>query len=275
MHTIKFTKLHGAGNDFILIDDRDGGVGDLTPDVIRRLCDRHTGVGADGVMVLRNDAVCDFAMSYINANGQPGEMCGNGARCAAWEAMRLGMGDGEGVTFRVSGDTYHARRQSDGTVRVRMRAPIRDDRPGRLADLQTAEFPEMAWYDTGVPHLVMASRDPLDGLDIATLGRYWRHHDRFRPAGVNVNVVRRHPDGGLAVRVYERGVEGETLACGTGAVACALFVMERWGAAAPVRVRFPGGDLVVSLDDDGETLSLSGPVVRVFTGQLSPEFADR
>ena len=250
---IVFAKMNGAGNDFILIDNRLGEVR-LQPAQIVRLCDRHRGVGADGVILLTPCASgrADWAWEFYNSDGSSAEMCGNGARCFA----RFGAGI---ITARFEGQW----------VRVSLTDPA-DMRLRQKIDLSTGPA-EIHSINTGVPHAVLFVED-ADQAMVGTLGPEIRHHARFAPRGVNVNFVQARGPGAIRVRTYERGVEGETLACGTGLTASALIAAELRGFKLPVQVQARGGDLLeVGFERrDGQFagVTLAGPAEFVFEGRI-------
>ena len=263
----EFTKYEGAGNDFILIDNRDGV---FTPDaaVIARLCDRHFGIGADGLMTLARNAEIDCSMRYYNADGSEGEMCGNGARCFALVAHHLGIG-GETKYIDAADGLHTARicrsKGSAGEIELGMTA-VREIRTG-----------EGWWFlNTGVPHYVEFV-DDLESVDVIGRGRIIRRDTARFPQGTNVNFVQVTGNGTIRVRTYERGVENETLACGTGATAAAIvtnFVLQRRTAHFAVSV--PGGELAVRFSHEPETqtytdICLTGPARRVFGGVFDSE----
>ena len=264
---LKFTKMNGAGNDFVLLDNLDGRL-ELALGQIVGLCDRHRGVGADGVLVVERPANGgDFRMRYYNADGGEAEMCGNGARCFARFASRI-TGRQGAVSFETPAGVIRA--ECDGTnVRLAMSEP-RDlalDREIALAGGSVIAHS----VNTGVPHAVVFVED-LEKTDVRGLGAALRYSPDFAPKGTNVNFVRITGPGTVAVRTYERGVEDETLACGTGVVATALILHEKHGAASPVSVRVRGGDtLLVSFEKEGggwRNVSLTGPADFVFEGQI-------
>jgi len=267
---IPFYKFHGAGNDFILIDNRQGFLSPDDEELIARLCDRHKGVGADGLMLIEETADADFQVHYLNSDGRPAAMCGNGARCAVFLAHQLGLAKQQ-CRFLVNENLYVAEVLANRTVRLQMQVPAFLAEPDDLKELETKHFHSFLWLDTGVPHLVVTSAIPLEQVDVVEKGRYFRLHPRFRPEGVNVNFVQPGQPGELAVRVYERGVESETLACGTGAVACGIYASRVWGWSSPVSVKSPGGVLTVEFDDSFEQVFLTGAVSRVFEGWFNPE----
>jgi diaminopimelate epimerase len=232
---IRFTKMHGAGNDFVVIDNRDAA---WTPsaEAVARLCCRRFGIGADGLLLLETDSRDAFSMRYFNADGGEAEMCGNGARCIARFAHRVGAA-GRGMVFRSKAGRHWAEVEGE-RVRVGLTEP-RGIREGVRAEAEGRAFEGIA-LDTGVPHFVVFVED-LERFDVDRFGRALRWHDAFAPAGVNVDFVRVTGESSIAVRTYERGVEGETLACGTGVTASAIAAHLARAVAPPVRVLTAGG----------------------------------
>lgn len=267
-----FYKMHGAGNDFILIDNRSGNFDPKNHKRIKRLCTRHTGVGADGLMLIGESKQNDFKVDYFNADGFPAEMCGNGARCAVFLAHRLQLGPQQ-CSFEISGKTYQAEVLEKEHVRLRMpnsKVLLEEE---RILFLMKPEFKRMLWVDTGVPHLVITVKDFPDKLDdIVEWGRHLRNHWIFRPNGTNVNFIFPFEKNHLQVRVYERGVENETLACGTGAVACGIVAAQQFNWESPVFVHSPGGQLQVEFDNDFKEVYLNGRVTLVFEGEANPDY---
>ena len=263
---LTFTKMNGAGNDFVLLDNRSRAIS-LSREQIARLCDRHRGVGADGLLLAEPPATAgaQLRMRYYNSDGGEAEMCGNGARCFARFAQRLGACR-DRLAFDTAaglvGATFEGER-----VRVAMSEPH---------DLRLDEKLTLSWgetmvhfVNTGVPHAVVLVED-VGQVDVNGVGREIRRHARFAPAGTNVNFVQRLPDGTIRVRTYERGVEAETLACGTGVTASALVAHMRLGMGSPVALRVEGGDtLEVAFRREGERFTnvcLVGPADFVFEG---------
>lgn len=259
---IPFSKYNGAGNDFVLIDNRQGNIR-LSADQIARICHRRFGVGADGLILLDAPAQdYDFVMQYFNSDGFPADMCGNGARCIVAFARSLGLGhtvDGKPAFLFLAGDGPHQAEIihfspdcQNGLVTLRMK------------DVDSITPCLDGWLlNTGVPHYIQ-SVDNLDTLDVAGEGRRIRHLPQLGPQGANVNFVQLQPDGHLDVRTYERGVEDETWACGTGVTASAIVT-------GCNKIRTRGGDFSVSFQRTGNAASdirLTGPVARNFTGQL-------
>ena len=262
-----FAKYEGAGNDFILIDNRDGG---FTPDAerIARLCDRHFGIGADGLMTLSHNAEIDCSMRYYNADGSLGEMCGNGARCFALFAEHLGIG-GETKFFDATDGLHTARirrtKGATGEIEVGMIA-VREIRRG-----------DGWWFlNTGVPHYVEFV-DDLGAVDVCARGRAIRYDLERFPQGTNVNFVQPVEPGLIRMRTYERGVENETLACGTGATAAAIVTSyTQQTGTTRFRVLVPGGELSIRFSHEPATsiytdVRLTGPARRVFDGVFDSE----
>jgi diaminopimelate epimerase len=215
MMKIPFQKMHGAGNDFIVIDHQPG----LDyPAFAKKVCDRHMGVGADGVLVLEKSTVCDHKMQIINADGSEAEMCGNGARCMAVYIVRKFAVIPETFTLETLAGEIKASAQGE-MASVQLSDP-KDYRPNleiRLTDQKIYGH----FINTGVPHTVIFVQG-LQEVDVNDFGRMVRNHKTFAPKGTNVDFVEKIKDGYVAVRTYERGVEAETMACGTGSVASAI-----------------------------------------------------
>ena len=268
MPTLHFTKMNGAGNDFVMLDNRDLSH-DLDKAAIARLCDRHRGVGADGLIAVEPaQGGADFRMRYYNADGGEAEMCGNGARCFARFASRIGKQNGA-ITFETQAGVIGARLLGE-EVQLAMSAP---HSLALGADLMVAdEKLTVHFLNTGVPHAIVFT-DDLEKTDVVRLGAALRYHAHFAPKGTNANFVGKLANGSIAIRTYERGVEGETLACGTGVTAAALIFARLTDAASPVRVQVRGGDtLQVGLENDGDgwkNVTLTGPADFVFEGEAA------
>jgi diaminopimelate epimerase len=262
---IAFAKMHGAGNDFVVVDHREPFLPADSTGLFARLCDRRRGIGADGVLLLEREDGCDFRMRYHNADGGRAEFCGNGARCLARFALDLGLGREGEVRFATDAGPKSARATADGRIALAFGA-VQDGAEVSLAACGRSFSGRHVV--TGVPHLVV----PVQGLAAIPFGEWspaLRAHPALGPAGANVDWVETRPDGRVAMRTWERGVEGETLACGSGAIASALWAL-LGGAASPVTVRTAGGDdLVVDFETSaaGRTATLTGPAVTVFTGE--------
>jgi len=267
MNMVRFTKMDGAGNDFILIDNRAGNI-DLDRGQIARLCDRHRGIGADGILLLEKASNhADFRMRYFNADGGEAEMCGNGARCFARFANKV-AGGREKISFETPAGLIAAELAGD-LVTLQMTEPtdLRLSIDVRAADQdKTVHF-----INSGVPHVVIpVSR--IDNVDLRREGSAIRHHKMFSPNGTNVNFIEKRGPKELAVRTYERGVEDETLACGTGVVASALIFSVVEKVNGPITVIARGGDeLKVGFEksDSGfRNVTLTGPAEFVFEGTI-------
>ncbi len=281
MQTLPFLKMNGAGNDFVVLDNR---TRQLTLDApaIVRLCDRHRGVGADGVLLVEPadaDSPADFRMRYFNADGGEAEMCGNGARCFARYAGRLSAATDdashprEGLSFQTQAGVIHA--HLDGkSVRLEMSRPTDGRDLGGLQLADDQHFPLAYFLNTGVPHVVVPVPD-VETVDVHPLGRAIRYHERFAPKGTNANFIEAVSRDQIILRTYERGVEGETLACGTGATAAALVHadLNGWQGAGTVAVRVRSGDtLHIGFERTGpfqfEKVTLGGPADFVFNGEV-------
>ncbi len=266
-HALRFTKASGAGNDFVLLDNRNGSLPDDQSALARALCSRPFGIGGDGLLILEKSGRADFAMKYYNADGSYGGMCGNGGRCIARYAHRKGI-VGKTMAFEALGHVYRAE-CLDEEVRLAMKDPGPLEPQVRLSGIGSGIVGTLV--DTGAPHYVILV-DDLDATDVTNLGRSIRHHPRFQPAGTNVNFVKQEGAGAFLMRTYERGVEAETLACGTGSVAVACVAMTILGSTSPVIVRARSGErLIVSLDmEDGRPFRpvLQGSAHLLFEGTL-------
>jgi len=228
---IPFTKLSATGNDFILIDNREGLLRGDEAALFQRLCQRRTGIGADGILLIEKNPSCDFTMRYFNADGGESEMCGNGARATAYFAFHRRLAQPI-MDFEVWRQPYRAT-VAGRTVRLRMRKPFGLKlNPGVLEE---TDMREGGFINTGVPHYVIFV-DDLESAPVIALGRKYRHHDLFKPAGTNVNFVKMIGRSRLQLRTYERGVEEETLACGTGTVASAVVAHLQKQITFPVAV---------------------------------------
>ncbi len=244
---IPFSKLNGSGNDFLLIDNR-GGVmeGIDRPVFVSRVCDRARSVGADGVILIEQSRTADFRWDFYNADGSRAEMCGNGGRCAARFAAARKIA-GREMSFETAAGVIRAA-VSGRRVKLQMTRPagLAVDRALTLAGKRYV----YSFLDTGVPHAVLFVPD-VGRADVAGVGRGIRRHRAFAPRGTNVNFAQPR-NGALWVRTYERGVEGETLACGTGAVASAILAAVRGIAEPPVSVRTSGGEMLTVHFDPGD-----------------------
>ncbi len=276
MRKFPFTKMNGAGNDFVVLDNRRGQTMLDTP-TIAQLCDRHRGVGADGVLVVESattEPAADFRMRYYNADGGEAEMCGNGARCFARFAARLGETMPDELTFQTMAGLIRARMEGE-LVRLDLSVPTGGAELGRLALEDGTSFSRAYFLNTGVPHVVVPVED-VGTVAVHPLGRSIRYHDRFAPKGTNANFIQSVSPAEIILRTYERGVEGETLACGTGATASALIHAELNAVegAGSVAVRVRSGDtLHIGFRRTGpltfDHVTLGGPADFVFNGEIA------
>ena len=263
---LAFTKLSGAGNDFVALDDRDGRLGDIDRGALAKtLCDRHRGIGADGILILAPSTLADVKMLYYNADGSFGGMCGNGGRCTAAYARILGV-PGDELTIEALDFIYRAQFTAHG-VRLHMKDPVNIVRGIRVQ--ANGGTHTVHAINTGSPHIVQFVSD-LDRVDVERLGRTLREHERFAPEGTNVNFVQTLDMSVLSMRTYERGVEAETLACGTGSVASAVVAHLEYGLRPPIRVLTRSGEsLRVEFNVHGSRIAqvtLEGSAVSVFSG---------
>ncbi len=252
MPLVPVSKLHGTYNDFVVLDQRSCEVPDLIA-FARRVCDRRAAIGADGLLAVLPSQIADVRMRVINADGSEAEMCGNGVRCVTRFLSERGLGD----RFRLETlagiiRTSVVSKEPDFLIRVNMGFP----------DIQKRRLPYLnsAFVSTGNPHVVIFM-DAIDSVDLAELGRKVERDPSF-PEGTNVHIAVRTGPQELTVRHWERGV-GLTLACGTGAVACAAVAITAETVTSPVDVRVPGGTLVIEWDGVGDAY-MSGPAVHVF-----------
>ncbi len=265
--TRAFWKMHGAGNDFILFDDRSGSFPATNSAWLQAIAARRTGIGCEGIILLHPSPDADFRMRFFNPDGRTAEMCGNGARCAARLAHDLGIA---GTSMVIATDAGLVRAAVRGdTVSLALPDPT-DLNP--YLDLEVDGHPiSLGIANTGVPHVILEVQD-LGEAPIMSLGATLRHHSHFAPAGTNVNFVRRAGKSELELRTYERGVEAETGACGTGATAAAVIMTLRGRTEPPVTVTTASGDRLridFTPDETSVThLSLEGPAVHVFKGSV-------
>lgn len=257
---IQFYKYQGAGNDFILIDNRSSLFNHEQPQILVRLCHRRFGIGADGIMFLQNKPGYDFEMVYYNADGNPSSMCGNGGRCIVAFAWFLKIIDGETRFLAVDGSHYAKISDSGNWVSLQMIDVNRISRDGNAYIL-----------NTGSPHYVEIV-DDLKHRNVHQDGRFIRNHATYRKDGININFVEPLNEG-YFVRTYERGVEDETFACGTGVTAVALAMAQHHHQSGHIQtpVKVLGGDLHVHFEYDGNkfyNIFLEGPATLVFDGSF-------
>lgn len=265
---LEFVKMNGAGNDFVLLDNRSGGIR-LSREQVARLCHRQRGIGADGLMLLIpcKSGRADWAWDFYNSDGSSAEMCGNGARCFARYVRKL-TGEKDRVTFETVAGIIAAEFGGE-RVAVNLTQPG----PMRLNESIEVSTGKLVCHsiNTGVPHAVLFVPD-ADQAMVQQTGSQIRYHPHFAPKGTNVNFVQSLGPNHIRVRTYERGVEGETLACGTGVTASALVAAEFHRFASPIKVQVQGGDtLEVSFREESghyTDIKLTGPADFVFEGKI-------
>lgn len=270
---IPFEKMNGTGNDFVVIDNR-GGIVPLEEqaEFAKKVCRRMFSIGADGLILIEKSETCDFSWNFYNADGSVAEMCGNGSRCAARFAYRHKI-CGPKMSFETLAGVIEAEIcEEEEHVRVKMTQPY-DFRLDLSLRLDDVEYP-VTYVNTGVPQAVIFVKE--DDVPVKKWGRKVRFHEIFEPKGANANFVRCLDDGKIKVRTYERGVEDETMACGTGAVASAIYAAMLKGMESPIDVvTSGGGTLTIHFDlQDGpvvENVYMEGPARIVCSGNLTPE----
>ena len=255
---INFSKYNGAGNDFILIDDRDNFISDNKL-LISNLCDRHFGVGADGLIILKESNNCDFEILHYTSDGNLGSLCGNGSRCAVLFAYNKNI-IGRKTVFKAFDGIHSAEILDDELIKMEMNVN---------SDIVSNSYG--TWLDTGSPHLVI-EKDNIDKLDVNNEGRLIRYSEFYKKEGVNVNFIEKISDDQFKIRTYERGVENETLACGTGSTASAIC-MNFLGRtkSGKITMKCKGGDLNVQFNSSNkgyEEISITGPAKLVFDGRI-------
>ncbi len=261
--------MNGAGNDFIMLDNRNLELS-LDEGQINRLCDRHRGIGADGLIIAEPSAEeGTLRMRYYNSDGREAEMCGNGARCFARYVDRVAVLEGKPLSFQTMAGPAAAKFQDD-QVQLQLSEPfdlVMDTKVEIQGQLHTVHS-----INTGVPHAVIIVEN-IDDSGVRDLGAAVRHHEHFQPSGTNVNFLTVQNPNEISIRTYERGVEDETLACGTGMVACAIIHDQLTGCGAPINVHVKGGDtLKVEWQLDGMShhrVMLTGPAEFVFDGKIN------
>jgi diaminopimelate epimerase len=252
-----FYKYHGAGNDFILIDNRDGSF-QADIGVISGMCRRRFGIGADGLMLLEASGDYDFSMRYFNSDGKESTMCGNGGRCMVAFAHALGLINSSAV-FLASDGPHHAKLLPNGLISINMRD---------VTEISRHQGNDL--INTGSPHYVIHVEDP-SAIDVIREGKAIRYDKSIATEGVNVNFIHREENQQIHIRTYERGVEDETLACGTGSVAAAVSAHLRYPSDKPsYLLHAPGGDLQVHFDSQNNhtftNIWLTGPAEFVYEG---------
>lgn len=282
MKKVLFTKMSGAGNDFVIIDKSRNKSISLKPNQLLKICNRRNGIGADGVILISNSKDTDFLMEYFNADGLIGSLCGNGARCAikyAGDSNRLKNGKAH---FQVNNEIFTGELLNNDMVRFDLKSPNRVKLNFRIK--ASSQLIKSHFADTGSPHVVIEIEDVLaqpkdlnsryrniENFPVLEIGKEIRYHKDFSPNGTNVNFIQFKHDE-ILIRTYERGVENETLACGTGSVAAAIVANAYRNMKPPIKLKTWGGDeLIVDfqrLGDKFDKVSLTGPVKTVFNGEF-------
>jgi len=265
---IKFTKAVAAGNDFIIIDNRKNQLGDNLPKLARRLCDRKYGVGADGILLVESSKTADFRMRIFNPDGSEAEMCGNGSRCIALYASANKIAPAKMKIETPSGILNAS--VKDNEIKVKLTEP-KDIRWNLCLMINECPY-KVTFANTGVPHVIHFVQD-IETIGVKELGSKMRYHPDFSPAGANVDFVKiiDHNKKKIKVRTYERGVEDETLACGTGAVASAIIAAEAEHLASPITVETKGMEILKVYFDvvkgDFKNVYLEGKAQLVYEGE--------
>ncbi len=286
MNEIYFYKLTGAGNDFVFFDRRQNPDLLLSGSDIRKICNRRFGIGADGVIFIEDTNAYDFEMIYFNADGSTGSLCANGARCAIWFAEKTNRLQNKKAKFLSNGLLYSGEVISDELIKFNLNPPSNSRFNFRIKVYD--QLIKADYIDTGSPHVVIDIQDVLQEpknpfsnytsiqeFPVYHLGKEIRYHKDFSPAGTNVNFYKVENEK-ILIRTYERGVEDETLACGTGSVATAISAFVNKKISLPVSLITWGGEtLIVNFDIENQKVSnitLTGPAKIVFEGKISGNF---
>ena len=255
--TVEFYKYHGTGNDFVLIDNRSLFFDKNNTELISKICSRHFGVGADGLILLENDNLYDFKMIYFNSDGKQTSMCGNGGRCIISFAKKLNIIDDKANFMAIDG--IHEGIINNNLIKIKMNT---------VSEIQNINTGFL--LDTGSPHFVKFC-DSIDNINVFEFGRELRNNKEISEDGVNINFTEVIDNSSIKVRTYERGVENETLSCGTGVIASALSAYKK-GLVDTNRIKINtlGGELFVSfeLNNIYKNIWLEGPAIEVYKGQI-------
>jgi len=286
MKELYFYKLTGAGNDFIFFDKKEFPALVLSSQMIKKLCDRRFGIGADGVIIIKDKDNYDFEMEYFNSDGSTGSLCANGARCAIWFAEKTNRLKNRKANFLSNNTEYSGEVISDELIKFNLNPPSKMKFNFRIK--ASGQLIKADFIDTGSPHIVIDIADVLQDsknpfskfssiseFPVYQLGKEIRYHKDFAPAGTNVNFYKSENDK-IFIRTYERGVENETLACGTGSVATAISAFFNKKIFPPITLITWGGEtLIVNFDVENQTVSnitLTGPAKIIFEGKISGNF---
>ena len=268
MEKINFVKLSGSGNDFIIIDNRKNIIEENNlPKFIKKVCLRKLSVGADGLILIEDTDTADFKWRFYNSDGSIAEMCGNGARCAARFAFLNNIADKKMIFETIAGRVTATIKQD--TVKIGMPEPF-DVRIGYKLALSDGHL-KLSSINTGVPHVVII-KESIDDIDLLKTGKEIRFHKEYAPAGTNVNFAVRLDMDLIGIRTYERGVEDETLACGTGSIAAALVMAGSKGMESPIKVKTKSGGILViyfkKTIDKFTDIFLEGDARVIYKGEL-------
>ena len=267
MTRIPFVKMSGAGNDFVVIDNRDLILPHEVTSFLRKICQRRVSIGADGVLLVEESDLADFKMCYFNSDGKEVETCGNGARCVSRFAYLNGIASDK-MCFETKAGVYQSE-VIKSNVRVHLGNPtqVRLNFPLQLSD----GTHNVSFANTGVPHVVFLAEE-LEGIDVTYLGNQIRYHRDFEPSGTNANFVRVKSNREIDIRTYERGVEDETLACGTGSVAGVIILAINGMVSSPVRVNTLSGFVLTVyfglVDGEVQNICLEGDARVICEGQI-------
>ena len=268
MKKITFHKMSGSGNDFIIIDNRNKVVTEKNlSKFIENVCRRRMSVGADGLILVENSNTLDFKWRFFNSDGNAAEMCGNGARCVAQFAFLKKIAESD-MSFETEAGPISARVSTD-RVKIKMPNPS-DIEIDYIIELKNGPL-SISSVNTGVPHVVVEV-DSFENVDVVTLGRELRFHKKFAPVGTNVNFIYEQEDGTISIRTYERGVEAETLACGTGSIACAIVMAYKFRKKSPIKFLTRSGGYLTTHFKEKEAefydIQLEGDARFIYKGEL-------
>ncbi len=264
MKAIEFYKISGSGNDFIIMDNRDSSI-ELSPDKIHKICERKMGVGGDGLILLNKSSKYDFKMQYFNNNGFEADMCGNGGRCIVLFAKMNGIINGNETIFNSKKGVHKAYIKDNNIIRLQIEKPqfFKRNMTIKVSERKfTGDF-----LNTGVPHFVTVLSD-VENIDVINIGREIRNNSIFGEQGTNVNFISKQGDL-ILIRTYERGVEDETLACGTGSVAAAISASLNMNITSPIKIKTISGEILnIDFDKNFDNIYLEGRVSPIYKGQL-------
>lgn len=279
MKKITFTKMSGAGNDFIVIDKKNNPFFSAEPELVKKLCKRRTGIGADGLITIQNDSEYDFSMNYFNSDGTTGALCGNGARCIIKYAYITKRFNSNETKFLFNDDIFTGIVHNKSEIEFNLHSP-KEIRRNFYIEINDQKL-KVNYVNVGTPHVVIKisdipnelgnNSDDIEKIPVNKLGRKIRYHQYFAPEGVNVNFID-VKNGSLLIRTYERGVEDETLSCGTGAVSSAIIASLNEGINPPVKLLTKSEEYLIvnfeSNNDEFNKLSLTGNASVIYNGEF-------